>query len=115
MSLAWRSARMATQSQVGVGTVPSACGTQTQVSSYKQSRGIRSSVYSVAFSPDGNKIASGEWGQNHPLVERTHRRAATNTHWAYELGQRALRLVPMETKSQAEEEEILTGKSVYGM
>ena len=61
-SPAWRLVRMETQSQLGVGTTPSGCGTLTYGDNISEdSLGIRSSVRSVAFSPDGNTIASGSW------------------------------------------------------
>ena len=39
-------------------------------------------VYSVAFSPDGNTLASGQWrlGQYDTLVGRTDRRGKKHTH-----------------------------------
>ena len=83
---------------------PSACGTQTQVSSYKQSRGIRIWSRSVAFSPDGNKIASASGDNRTIRLWNAHTGEQLQTiTGTYELWSIAWRLAQMETKSQREE------------
>ena len=50
---------MEKQSQVGVGTLPSAYGMSAQAKTYEHLQEHTRSVLSVAFSPDGKTIASG--------------------------------------------------------
>ena len=57
--LAWPSARTANGSQAAAVTRRSRCGTRRRVRKCSRSRGILATVSSVAFSPDGKRIASG--------------------------------------------------------
>ena len=57
-------------------------------------------VLSVLFSPDGNTLASGAWGQDDPPMERTHKRTHPHPHRAYGIGSIACHSVRMVTPSQ---------------
>ena len=71
----WRSAPTAPASPPAATTTPSGCGTPPPASRSASRCGHDDVVTSVAFSPDGTRIASGSWRQNGPVVGRRHRPA----------------------------------------
>ena len=61
---AWHIVRMETLSLVEVGTQKSVCGTQRSGRHLPHAQmDIQDGVYSVAYSPDGNTIASGSFDE----------------------------------------------------
>ncbi len=78
----WRSARMARRSSPGASTRRRGCGTPPPASHSARPWPIRTMRDSVAFSPDGRTILTGERGPDGAAVGRRHRPADRPAHAA---------------------------------
>ena len=65
---AWRSARTASAWPRAVRTTRCGCGTRATGTDGEPLKGHSDWVFSVAFSPDGKRLASGEWRQDGAAV-----------------------------------------------